>query len=262
MRIDTMHDSLVAAAARRADAGAAPASLAQTFQEEGWVGPLTLCSPTTMARLRSHFDEGVLKDGRLAMRHLDVPAVYHLCCSEALLAPVSQILGPDLVVWRTRFIVKEPGGSEIPWHHDGAYFETILAPLVNVTAWIAIDDVDRENACVRLIPGSHRRRAPHQAAAPGVDPLFAQQADPADVDETSAVAMEMRAGQFFVFDEALLHSSPANHSLRRRAALSLRITIPSVKINGPLAAAVLVRGEDRHHVNPLVKPCFPVRGDT
>jgi hypothetical protein len=229
---------------------------ARTFDETGWLGPLRLCDTDTMAELRSYFDNTIFKSGQLSMRHLDCAPLFDLCQSAALLDPVRAVLGNDLLIWRTRFIIKQPGGREIPWHQDGAYFKRFLSPVLNVSAWLAIDDVTVDNACVRLIPGSHKAEVPHIASPGGVDPLFDATADPAHVDESAAVNIELKAGEFFVFDESLLHASPANRSNRRRAALSVRFTVPSVAITDPQAAAVLVSGEDRSRINTLVTPRF------
>ena len=39
-------------------------------------------------------------------------------------------------------------------HQDGQYWP--IRPLATCTVWLAIDDSDRENGCLTVIPGSHR----------------------------------------------------------------------------------------------------------
>ena len=47
-------------------------------------------------------------------------------------------------------------GSAKPYHQDNAYF--LCQPADDVlTAWIALDDVDVDNGCLRYIDGSHRQ---------------------------------------------------------------------------------------------------------
>ena len=47
-----------------------------------------------------------------------------------------------------------PGdGKAVPWHQDASYWP--LSPSKAVTVWLAIDDADRDNACMRVIPGTH-----------------------------------------------------------------------------------------------------------
>jgi len=50
---------------------------------------------------------------------------------------------------------KPPGvGRATPPHQDGYYF--MLDPCEATTLWLALEEVDEENGCVRYIPGSHR----------------------------------------------------------------------------------------------------------
>ena len=49
----------------------------------------------------------------------------------------------------------KPGGvgKATPAHQDGYYF--MLKPCEAVTLWVALEDVDEDNGCVRYVPGSH-----------------------------------------------------------------------------------------------------------
>ncbi len=67
---------------------------------------------------------------------------------------------------------------------------------------------------------------------------FQEQADPAHFDPNQAVPMEMRAGQFVLFNERLLHWSKPNSSDRRRFGLAVRVLPPQVR--------VLEYGSDAH----------------
>jgi ectoine hydroxylase-related dioxygenase (phytanoyl-CoA dioxygenase family) len=138
-----------------------------------------------------------------------------------------------------------------------------LEPHVSVSAWIAIDRAERGNACVEVIPGSHRERVPHSRAS-GAG-RFGHQADPDHVDASAAVAMELEPGEFFLFDTWLLHSSPVNTSGRRRTALSVRYTTPDVTVgvekmspSVPGYGLQQVRGQARGTTNPVVPPPAPL----
>lgn len=41
------------------------------------------------------------------------------------------------------------------WHQD-VEFWPFLQPYTEITAWIALDDVNEENGCMRMVPGSHQ----------------------------------------------------------------------------------------------------------
>ena len=70
------------------------------------------------------------------------------------MAIVSDLLGPSVVAWGSHFFCKMPGdGKTVSWHQDASYWP--LTPSKAVTVWLAIDDADRGNACMKFIPGTH-----------------------------------------------------------------------------------------------------------
>ena len=193
-------------------------------------------------------------------RHLDNRTVYDICAHPEIVDRVASILGPDLVVWHSRVFHKRHDEPPIPWHQDGVYWS--LEPLVSVSAWIAIDAAERANACVEVIPGSHLRRLPHVRTSTAG--RFGHQADPDHVDASTAVAIELEPGEFFLFDTWVLHSSVANTSGRRRTALSVRYTTPDVTVAAnALSPSVsgygvqLVRGQLRDSKNRVAPPPDP-----
>jgi ectoine hydroxylase-related dioxygenase (phytanoyl-CoA dioxygenase family) len=60
-----------------------------------------------------------------------------------------------LRIWHDQIQYKpaQIGGVNM-WHQD-APFWPILAPMTEVTAWVALDDVDELNGCMSMVPGSH-----------------------------------------------------------------------------------------------------------
>ncbi len=243
-----------------AAAPAGPLSEAEIarFRRDGWLGPYPAVSVEAMATIRAHIDEHVLtQDGpspsRQQSRHMDSAVVYDLATSPAILDRMAQLYGPHLILWATNFFDKPPGGKEIPWHQDLAYWP--LEPIINISAWIAIDKVTTENSCVRVIPGSHKTVVPVVKSTE--DKAFAQEADPAYFDASQAIEVELEPGEFFLFNEKLLHHSYKNTSDKRRMGMSVRVTIPIVKIEQDISplhpghTASLVRGEDYMSLNRL-----------
>ncbi len=69
---------------------------------------------------------------------------------------MAQLTGADeLRIWHDQIQFKPAtvGGVNM-WHQDAPYWP-ILAPMTEVTAWVALDDVDLENGCMSMVPGSH-----------------------------------------------------------------------------------------------------------
>ena len=232
------------------------------FHEEGYLGPYALCTPGEMSGIRARIEREVLtRDGpnpksRDHNRHLDCRLVFELAAHPEIIARAASLYGPDLVCWSSNFFTKEPGGKEIPWHQDFNYWP--IDPPLNLSAWLAIDPVTQENSCCRIIPGSHKKIVPHIPAPDGM--AFGEMADPRAVDESKAIPMELRPGEFFLFNERLLHQSHQNRSRLRRMGLSVRLTLPYVKITHdrpplfPGHRCVLVHGEDRFGINRVQAP--------
>ena len=233
------------------------------FHEFGYLGPYTALPPTEMTAIRQRIDNEVISapgpspGNPLQARHLDHRLVHDLITRPEILGRLRALIGNDLVVWASYFFTKDPGGKEIPWHQDANYWP--IEPPLNLSMWMAIDEVTTENSCVRVIPGSHRHVVPHVPAREGV--AFGQEADPAYVDDAAAVDMVLRPGQFFLFNERLLHQSNRNTSNTRRMGLSARYTLPFVALLDqeapplfPGHACVVVSGEDSFGLNRTQPP--------
>ncbi len=61
----------------------------------------------------------------------------------------------ELRIWHDQIQYKPAavGGINM-WHQDAPYWP-IVAPMTEVTAWVALDDADEENGCMSMVPGSH-----------------------------------------------------------------------------------------------------------
>ncbi|MDA0747174.1 MAG: phytanoyl-CoA dioxygenase family protein [bacterium] len=72
-------------------------------------------------------------------------------------AEIVQLTGANgLRIWHDQIQYKpaETGGVNM-WHQDAPLWP-ILAPMTEVSAWVALDDVDEGNGCMSMVPGSHR----------------------------------------------------------------------------------------------------------
>lgn len=233
------------------------------FHRYGYLGPYQAYSVEAMADIRARIEREVLPTtGRnpknpLQSRHLDQRLVYDLITTPAILGRMRRLIGDDIVVWASYFFTKEPGGKEIPWHQDANFWP--IEPPLNMSIWMAVDEVTTENSCVQLIPGSHRNVIPHIPA--GEEMAFGQEANPASVDTSAAIDMVLRPGEFFIFNERMLHHSHQNRSGRRRMGLSARYTVPFVTLldqDGPPLfpghTCVVVSGSDTFGLNRTAPP--------
>lgn len=233
------------------------------FHHLGYLGPYTAVDVEEMAAIRHRIEQEVLPTtgwnarNPLQSRHLDHRLVHDLVASREILGRLRRLIGDDIVLWASYFFTKEPGGKEIPWHQDANFWP--IEPPLNISIWMAVDEVTTENSCVQIVPGSHRTVVRHLPSRDGM--AFAEEADPTEVDTGAAIDMELSPGQFFIFNERLLHHSNANTSDRRRMGLSARYTVPFVNILDQDApplfrghACVVVSGTDRFGLNRMAEP--------
>ena len=163
------------------------------------------------------------------------------------------LYGPVLLLWRTNFFVKYPGSKRIPWHQDFNYWP--LEPPVICSAWIAVDPSTVENSCVQVIPGSHRKVIPHVKA--GEDMVFNEMGDEKFYNADDAIDLEMKPGEFILFNERTLHHSHPNTSEKRRIGLAVRVILPFVsvlKYDSPEHTLPVIHGEDRMGLNQIGSP--------
>ncbi len=129
--------------------------------------------------------------------------------------PIVDLLGPDLLGLNNLYIWKSPKiGLGFPWHQDKWYFNHQYKTDMTVGTWTAIDDADRENGCLYVIPGSHKHGIYEH-----VDVEGSQQAEfklARDAKDEDGVAVEAPQGAVVFFNNQLLHKSTDNHSLRFR----------------------------------------------
>ncbi len=131
--------------------------------------------------------------------------------------PVVDILGPDLLGLNNLYIWKPPRiGLGFPWHQDKWYFNHQYKTGTTVATWTAVDNADKENGCLYVIPGSHKGEVHDHLKLEGSQQgEFRQAAGARDED---GIAVEVPAGSVIWFNSQVLHKSTDNHSERFRRA--------------------------------------------
>ena len=274
------------------------------FFENGFLGPLKLFSPEEMAEVLREVEGEAFEPGETGFglnkapeftpsktydgirngrdRHLDCPAVLKLSLQQGIADRVAQLMGPDLLLWRTQLLPKEPGAAETAWHQvstftmSGKMLRPVLEPpnrdeLFNCTAWLALEDVDYENGAMQFWRGSHRKPL-HLVKIGGNQKFGATSFELlADIPPEELTTMELKAGEFVIFHERTVHGAPPNSSkTRRRFGMNYRIARPDVyiyrgvkiQVSNTFAetfdmknwTSILLRGEDRFHRNKVKLP--------
>ena len=184
-----------------------------------------------------------------------LPSFAGLIRHPRLLEAVSQIIGPDLLVWSSGFFIKEAGSrSFVSWHQDLNYWG--LDGDREVTAWYALTPATVENGCMRFVPGSHRRQAvPHVDSFAADNLLTRGQEIAVEVDEASAVDVLLRAGQVSFHHGHMFHASGPNTTNARRLGVAIRFVAPSMKqVSGDKLLVSHVSGRDEYGHFEIMPP--------
>ena len=144
------------------------------------------------------------------------PALLRAAMSARLHAALDALMGQGRVLLQEMALVKPPRLSgEKPWHQDAAYFRG-SDPNLMFGVWIALDPATRENGCMQVIPGSHRRGPAPHVPAEDIN-LCTIRPDLLRLDEREV--LPMAPGDALVFHSLIHHYTDANRSATRRRAL-------------------------------------------
>lgn len=231
----------------------------ESYNTNGYIRPLDAYSSRDIAELRQYFDqlleETIAAGGNsysISTAHMKHGRVYDMLTNPVLVDYVADILGDDVIAWGSHFFCKMPGdGKEVAWHQDASYWP--LSPSKAVTVWLAIDDADLENGCMKFIAGSQNfGHVTYRKSNPDEHSVLGQTVEnPEQYGEV--VIDDLKAGQISIHNDLLLHGSDANHSSRRRCGLTLRYAAAEVRAEmGWNQKGVIVRGQDPsgHWANP------------
>lgn len=255
------------------------------FYERGFAGPYTAISESEMAEFSRILDAELAHEstafGRKTVRdrHLDNPALFELFSKNTIVDRLAQLMGPDLVIWRSQVFNQMPGAPPITWHQATTYMledyqRPVLEPenmneLFQLTTWIAVDEAVIENGCMQFLPGTQTKTRTLKLDAK--DGFYAAKFElDRPVTNDQVVSMELKAGQFVIFSERTIHGSPGNRSNRRRLGVNFRTVVPNVRIYRDQAAhfamhleetwaldnwgVMMLRGEDRYRLNKVAQP--------
>lgn len=241
------------------------------YREDGIVVPKTGFGPETVAALRAKLDAFLAAQNITDADYVpDIierdPSWLEYGVRPEILDAVAQLIGEDIIIWGSALFCKAgKGGRATPWHQDGHYWP--IRPLETVTAWIAIDNVNRENSCLRVIPGSHRDRVSYAHDTDNSDAIILNQVlKPEHLQSAPPRDIELAPGRFSIHDVYLVHGANPNNSGMRRAGMVFRYMPASSWFDRELAAQQvrdmgvldlsrrklhLVRGVDRSGRNDI-----------
>ena len=131
------------------------------------------------------------------------------------------VLEEKVVAQNVEYFNKPPTiGKPTPPHQDNYYF--MLHPSAAITMWLALEEVNQANGCVRYVKGSHRQGIrPH-----GKSGIFGFSQGivnyGTEEDTKNEVAIPAQPGDLLIHHAMTIHRADANtHPTRSRKALGL-----------------------------------------
>jgi len=194
-------------------------------------------------------------------RHLDVNDLSKHIMRREIVDKLEGILGPDLICWRSELFPKYPGDEGTDWHQADTFAHASGKPQIiwpmnedfggAITVWTAFTEASEENGCLRFIPGTHEEmfydESKEMKYSPdnvnqlekdgmkrgffGYDYRNLQKDPDFKADESRAVSLVMKPGQFVIFWSTLMHSSFPNDSTNKtRLGFASRYVPTSVHV--------------------------------
>lgn len=204
------------------------------YNEQGYLMPFNGLDQEEARELRAFFD-GVLAayielgktSYSINTAHMRFARIYQLVQHPQIVDAVADLLGPNVVCWGSHFFCKMPhDGKRVPWHQDSTYWP--LSPTKTVTVWLAIDDADPENANMKFIPRSHLHGLIDYDETQDANTVLDLAVRNPNSYGDGEVDDQLKAGQFSMHSDLLLHGSEANESNRRRCGLTIRYAAADV----------------------------------
>lgn len=153
---------------------------------------------------------------RIKLPHTTSDIMRDLMYSDAVLAPVRDLIGPDLRLHTTKLNMKSAGfGAAVEWHQDWAFYPHTNDDVLAVA--VIIDDMGLENGPLMVFPGSHKGPV-HDHHADGVF-TGAMDLTACGLDPARAVALTGPAGSLSIHHARIVHGSALNTSDRARRLL-------------------------------------------
>ena len=233
----------------------------EAFHRRGYHTPLRVLSAKEAVAIRQKLEAINTQFGRadvaspLTDAHLIYRWAWDVIHDPRSVDPVTDLLGPDVLLWSLNWFIKEPlDGTFVTYHQDATYWG--LEPHDVVTAWVALSDAGRTTGPMKFVPKSHRGPVwDHTDTFEDQNLLSRGQAIEQDISDDDTVLAPLKVGEMSLHHVRLIHGSEPNLTHDRRIGMVLRYCATRVKQTKLRDTAVLVHGLDAYdHFDLLPAP--------
>ena len=141
-----------------------------------------------------------------------------------ILSLIEDYVKPGIALFSAKLISKGPNepNNVCHWHQDEAYWHTYSESQCRMSIWLPLQDTDKQNGCLRVIPGTHKKgviipHQPHKSRNYGACRLSFL---PGERELPNTFYCEVPAGSAVLFSNKLCHSSLGNYTNQHRFILT------------------------------------------
>ena len=231
-------------------------ALASDYHKNGFVNGVSVLGSAQAQRHRSLLEHAESVLGRslhyVDKAHTALPSPFELATMPTVLDVVEALIGPDILLYNSTYIIKEPGTTtKVKWHQDLTYWGLADSD-AQISMWLALAPATGESGAMAMLPESHKFGAiEHQTGSDDGNLLLLGQQitkfNTAGPNPSDAVLCALEPGEASFHHGWTVHSSQPNTSNDRRIGLNVQYLAPHNRMSdGVTASAMLVRGTDDH----------------
>ena len=184
----------------------------ERYASDGCVFPIDVLSRAEAAEGRRRLEDAEARCGNLHYSpkpHLTFRFVDELIRDPRIVDRIESLIGPNILVWDSTFIIKEARDARfVSWHQDLTYWG--LEPPDVVSVWLALSPSTPESGCMRFLPGSHTAQLPHRDTFAEQNILSRGQEVALHVEERKVVDVVLAPGQMSLHHGRVVHGSAPN----------------------------------------------------
>ena len=195
--------------------------LAEYVRKEGFAVSRGAVGKELLSNIRNHFSWLRSTYPEIPPEHLHHPLVrndafwMYIATHSDLLNLVSPIIGPDIALFASHYICKDPHvGLEVLPHQD----VWPLKPMEVVSVFVAVDECSSRNGGLEIFPKSHDLGLQAHRTNPDENVFGASLA----AESTDVIPLDLSPGDVVLMHANVAHASAPNTSDLRRCALTLR----------------------------------------
>ena len=191
------------------------------YKDKGYIAPIDILSLKEVTKIKTEIEhiekrwpEELTGLGRNNVHYIS-PVFDQIVHNFKILDVVEEIIGPNILVGGTTLFIKEPDKKGfVSWHQDSKYIG--FEPHNWVTAWLAVTDVNEENGCMRMWPGTHKEKIKKHKDTFNKDNLLTRGQTVQNVPLKETIPNALKAGQLSLHHPRIVHGSSPNKSKSRR----------------------------------------------